>query len=223
MSSDPYYGRSEISNSDLTAFKLKLYPKLDFVKPKARRQAFRLGTLVDALVTEPKKVNHYRLTVGDEQYTKEEFRWGLKRLGALRSHAEKDRFLDFVLKNADGQRWFCNPSQKFTYECFDFELPTRCKFDWWLGTFGGDLKTTTATTQEQFENCIDFFDWDRSRSFYMDLVNAINPLHGNQDFIYAVSKTTQRVFFRKIVRGDELYTRGREKYLDLAFRLWCIL
>ena len=217
---DPYYSRSEVSNSDLTSLKYQLYPQLDFVKPKDKKKAFHLGTLVDGLVTEPKNCNHFRLTVGDEQYTKEEWAWGKKQLDKLRRAAQKDAFLDYVLKNAVGQKVFANPSQHFDVGCYSFSLPTRCKFDWHLGLFGGDLKTTVATTQDQFERCIDYFEWDRSRAFYMDLTHSLDPSMGNQDFIYAVSKTANKVFFKKIIRGDETYNRGREKYEELAFKYY---
>ena len=217
---DPYYSRSEVSNSDLTSLKLKLYPQLDFVKPKDKKKAFHLGTLVDGLVTEPKNCNHFRYLVGEEQYTKQEWEWGKKQLEKLRRAAQKDAFLDYVLKNAVGQKVFTNPSQHFDVGCYSFDLPTRCKFDWHLGLFGGDLKTTVATTYDQFLNCIDYFEWDRSRAFYMDLTHSLDPSMGNQDFIYAVSKTANKVFYKKIVRGDELYERGREKYLELAFKYW---
>lgn len=217
---DPYYSRSEVSNSDLTSLKYQLYPQLDFVKPKDKKKAFHLGTLVDGLVTEPKNCNHFRYTVGDEQYTKEEWAWGKKQLDKLRKAAQKDAFLDYVLNNAVGQKVFANPSQHFDVGCYSFDLPTRCKFDWHLGLFGGDLKTTVATTQDQFERCIDYFEWDRSRAFYMDLTHSLDPSMGNQDFIYAVSKTANKVFFKKIIRGDEIYTRGREKYEELAFKYY---
>lgn len=217
---DPYYSRSEVSNSDLTSLKYQLHPQLNFVKENDRKKAFHLGTLVDCLVTEPSKANHFRHTVDDEQYTESEWKWGKSQLEKLRKSANKDPFLAFVLNNAQGQKSFINPCQHFDVGCYSFDLPTRCKFDWWLGSFGGDLKTTTATTQDQFENAIDFFDWDRSRAWYMDLTHSINPVMGNQDFIYAVSKTANKVFFKKIIRGDETYERGREKYLELAFKYW---
>ena len=217
---DPYYSRSEVSNSDLTSLKLQLHPQLDFVKPKDKKKAFHLGTLVDGLVTEPKNCNHFRYLVGDEKYTKEEWEWGKKQLEKLRKASTKDQFLAFVLANAVGQKVFSNQSQHFDVGCYSFSLPTRCKFDWHLGLFGGDLKTVTATTQDQFEAAVDFFDWDRSRAFYMDLTHSIDPRLGNQDFIYAVSKTTNKVFFKKIIRDDETYLRGKEKYLELAFKYW---
>lgn len=222
MSHDPYYSRSEISNSDLTSLKYKIYPQLNFLKPKDRIKAFHLGTLVDCLITEPEKANHYRMMVDDEKYTSSEWKWGLKMRNALFEHAKKDHFLDFVLKNSKDQSWFYNPAMEIEYECFNFNIAARCKFDWWLGTFGGDLKTTAAVSQSQFESEIDFVDWDRSRAYYMDVVHSINPLWGNQDFIFAISKKNHKVFFKKIIRGDETYLRGKEKYMSLAFKYWSL-
>ncbi len=48
------------------------------------------------------------------------------------------------------------------------------KWDWWLSSFnfGGDLKTTFAESQTQFDEAIDFFDWDRSRAWYMDIAGS---------------------------------------------------
>lgn len=223
MNPDPYYSRSEVSNSDLTALKYQLYPQLNFVSDKTRQKAFHLGTLVDCFVTEPARANHYRRTVGDEPYTAEEWAWGRKMLAGLRKAAGKDKFLSYVLANAETQRWFTNPCQHFEYECFQFNLPTRCKWDWWLGEFGGDLKTTVATTQEQFLNCIDYFDWDRSRVFYCELTHSLNPAWGNRDFIYGISKTNFKVFGCKIERGDEIWERGKKKMLDLAFKMWTLI
>jgi hypothetical protein len=217
---DPYYSRSEVSNSDLTSLKYQLHPQLNFIKDKDRQKAFRMGSLVDGLVTEPKTCNHFRLTVGEEQYTKEEWEWGKKMLNALRKQANKDKFLDYVLKNAETQKAFINPSQHFDVGCYSFDLPTRCRFDWWLGTFGGDLKTTSATSYDQFLSEVDFVEWNRSRAWYMDLTKSINPMYGNQDFIYAVSKKNFKVFFLKIIRGDEVYLRGKELYEDLAFKMY---
>ena len=53
---DTYYLRSEVSNSDLTALKELLYPRLQFGN---REEAFRFGNLVDAIITEPARVNYY--------------------------------------------------------------------------------------------------------------------------------------------------------------------
>lgn len=215
MSNENYYSRSEVSNSDLTELKNILHPRMQFGDKEA---AFRFGTLVDALITEPQKVDYYRLTVDDVVYSEDEFRHGQELQKALRTEAKNDAFLAAVLSNADTQRCMVNKAQQFTYCEFPFSLDTRCKWDWWLASakFGGDLKTTSASSQAEFEEAVDFFDWDRSRAWYMDIAGS------DKDFIYAISKKNCRIFKKFITRGDEVYTRGRQKYEELAFQYWCL-
>lgn len=217
MSSNPdtYYNRSEVSNSDLTELKNILHPHLQYGDKEA---AFRFGSLVDAIITEPNRVDYYQLTVDDEQYTDDEFLHAQEMQKALRMEARKDAFLAKVLELADTQRFMVNKSQSFTYCGFPFALDTRCKWDWWMPAigFGGDLKTTFASSQQQFDEAVDFFDWDRSRAWYMDIANS------DKDFIYAISKKNCMVFKKFITRGDEVYNRGREKYEELAFQYWCL-
>ena len=210
---DAYYQRPEVSNSDLTELKNILHPRMQSGDKEA---AFRFGTLVDAIITEPSRVDYYRLTVDGEQYGEEEFRHALEMQKALRNEARHDAFLAKVLDCAETQRYMVNKGQRFTYCDFSFALDTRCKWDWWLGCFGGDLKTTFAASRQQFEEAVDFFDWDRSRAWYMDIAGA------DMDFIYAVSKNNCKVFKKFISRGDEVYNRGREKYEELAFQYWCL-
>ena len=61
---DAYYSCTEVSNSDLTALKNLLHPVP--MPPGVKERAFRFGTLVDAIITEPERVNYYQLTVDDE-------------------------------------------------------------------------------------------------------------------------------------------------------------
>ena len=211
---DLYYGRPEVSNSDLTELKNILHPRLQF---SDREAAFRFGSLVDAIITEPSRVNYYRLTVDDVQYTEDEFRHAREMYHALRLESRRDSFLSKVLDDACTQCCMINRNQQFEYGGLRFALDTRCKWDWWLAAFhfGGDLKTTFAATQAEFDDAVYFFDWDRSRVWYMDIA------HSHRDFIYAISKKNCKIFKKFIERGDELYTRGREKYEELAFQYWC--
>ena len=213
--SDNYYERGEVSNSDLTELKDLLHPRPQFGD---REAAFRFGSLVDALITEPARVNFYRRTVDDVEYPEWEFRKGLFLRDSLRREAGRDKFLAQVLELADTQTVMVNEGQVFDYCGFYFLLDTRCKWDWFMKDygFGGDLKTTFASTQQEFEQAVDFFDWDRSRAWYMDIAGS------DRDFIYAISKKTGQVFKKFINRGDEVYNRGREKYLELAFQYWCL-
>lgn len=179
---DAYYSRTEVSNSDLTALKNLLHPVP--MPPGVKEAAFRFGNLVDAIITEPERVNYYQLTVDDEQYTDDEFRHAKEMYRSLRMTARHDPFLAKVLAEAETQRFMVNQAQQFEYGGFPFTLDTRCKWDWWLDLykFGGDLKTCSAATQKEFDDAVDFFDWDRSRAWYMDIA------HSDCDFIYAISK-----------------------------------
>lgn len=211
-----YYDRPEVSNSDLTQLQNLLHPRLQYGD---REAAFRFGSLVDALVTEPNRVNRYRFTVDDVQYTEDEFEHATLMLRALRSEARRDAFLAKVLETADTQRCMFNKRQQFQYGGFSFSLDTRCKWDWFLTPygFGGDLKTTFASTQKEFDEAVDFFDWDRSRAWYMDIARS------DRDFIYGISKKNGCVFKKFINRDDAIYKRGREKYEELAFQYWCLI
>ena len=215
MNPDAYYGRPEVSNSDLNELKNLLHPKLQFGD---RQKAFRFGTLVDAVITEPERVNWYRRTVDGEPYTDDEMQAARAMRDSLSKEALRDPFLGTVLRTASCQQVSVRKGQEFGYGGFRFRLDTRCKWDWFFPCFGfgGDLKTTFAETQAQFEEAVDFFDWDRSRAWYMDIVGT------GRDFIYAVSKKNFRVFRKFIRRGDGVYERGREKYEELAFGYWCL-
>lgn len=211
-----YYSRPEVSNSDLTQLKNLLHPRLQYGD---REAAFRFGSLVDALVTEPNRVNRYRFTVDDVQYSEDEFEHATQMLRSLRSEARRDAFLAKVLETADTQRCMFNKRRQFQYGGFSFSLDTRCKWDWFLTPygFGGDLKTTFASTQKEFDEAVDFFDWDRSRAWYMDVARS------DRDFIYGISKKNGCVFKKFINRDDAIYKRGREKYEELAFQYWCLI
>lgn len=215
MSNPNYYERSEVSNSDLTSLKNLLHPRLQYGD---RETAFRFGSLVDAIITEPERVDYYMHTVDDVQYTEDEFRHAREMNRSLRCEARQDAFLAKVLETAETQRCMYNRRQVFTYGGFTFYLDTRCKWDWFLSpfNFGGDLKTTFAATQKEFEEAVDFFDWDRSRAWYMDIAQS------ERDFIYAISKRNCCVFKKFIKRDDPIYQRGREKYEELAFQYWCL-
>lgn len=208
-----YYSRPEVSNSDLTALKDLMHPRPVFGD---RETAFRFGSIVDAIITEPGRVDFLRIEIDGKPVDTDEFLHAREMQRALRAEARRDAFLAKVLETAATQCCMVNHGQQFQNGGFNFSLDTRCKWDWWLDAphFGGDLKTTAAATQAEFNDAVDFFDWDRSRAWYMDIANS------NKDFIYAISKINCNIFKLFINRGDAIYTRGREKYEDLAFKYW---
>lgn len=212
---DSYYSRSEVSNSDLTALKEIMHPRSQLGD---KEQAFRFGSLVDAIITEPHRVDFIQYKVDDTQYSEDEFLHAKEMKRALQYEAKKDPFLAKILELSQTQIFMVNKGQQFTYCDFPFQLNTRCKWDWYMPTlnFGGDLKTTFATSQAIFDDAIDFFDWDRSRAWYMDIA------HSDKDFIYAISKKNFKVFKKFITRNDSIYNKGKEKYEELAFSYWCL-
>lgn len=212
---DTYYNRTEVSNSDLTELKNMLYPRLQYGD---KEKIFAFGSLVDALVTEPARVNRFQLTVDDVKYTEDDFRLAMEMQKSLVRESRRDEFLAYVLNNSDTQKFMVR-EREFEYCGLSYTLPTRCKWDWWLPKvgFGGDLKTTFAVSQSQFDEAVDFFDWDRSRAWYMDIAGS------SRDFIYAVSKKNCKVFKKFIERGDRIYSLGREKYDELAFKYYLFI
>lgn len=213
---DPYYNRSEVSNSDLTELKNLLYPRTQYGD---KEKAFKFGSLLDAMITEPDKVRYDKLMVDDVQYSREDWDLAEAMKKSLHMEARKDPFLKHVLDMSETQKFSIRKDQKFDYCGFEYTLDTRCKWDWWLPHmgFGGDLKSTASETQKQFDEAFDFFDWDRSRAWYMDIESS------NKDFIYAISKKNCKVFKKFITRGDTSYQRGKEKYDELAFKWWQLI
>lgn len=212
---DTYYQRPEVSNSDLTELKNLLYPRTQYGD---KEKAFRFGTLLDAMLTEPDRVRYDKRMVDDVVYSGEDWQLAESMKSAIRREAKRDPLIRFALEHSDKQRFMVNKAQEFQYGDFTYTLDTRCKWDFWFPTlgYGGDLKTTFASTEKQFLEAVDFFDWDRSRAWYMDIAGS------DQDFIVAVSKKNQQVFKKFIRRGDPVYQRGKEKYEDLAFKWWML-
>lgn len=124
-----YFGRGEVSNSDLTALKERLHPRPTFGD---RESAFRFGSIVDAIITEPERVDFLNRTIDGAPVDEDEFLHAREMQRALRTEARKDAFLSKVLELADTQAVMVNKAQQFTNGGFTFTLDTRCKWDWWL-------------------------------------------------------------------------------------------
>ncbi len=204
---DPYYDRPEVSNSDLSWLKGQLYP-IDMPDPI---EAYKFGTLIDNMLTEPHKVNYSLRTCDGEPYTEEIFETANKmRLAFL-----KDDFCRHLVENSTPQKVMVK-IQKFETDGFQYTLPVRCKWDIWMQIFGwgGDIKSTTATTQKQFIDAIYHFDYDRQRAFYMTIAES------KQDVLIGISKKNFKVFKVPIKRDDEMFKSGMEKVNELTFKWW---
>ncbi|MCM1170293.1 MAG: PD-(D/E)XK nuclease-like domain-containing protein [Bacteroides sp.] len=207
---DAYYSRAEVSNSDLSWLKRQLHPADRYVEPV---DAYRFGRLIDYMLTEPDKVDYLYRTAGGEAYSESE--WALAE--DMKRAFLGVEFCRMLRDTCQGQE-VMTATLPVTVAGVEFTLPVRCKYDFWslrLG-WGGDLKSTTAETQAQFEQAAEYFDYDRQRAWYMDISGA------QRDVLIAVSKKNLKVFQIPITRDSALYKSGKRKYTELAWR-WCAL
>ena len=204
---DAYFDRSEVSNSDLSWLKRQLYP-IEMPDPT---EAYKFGNLIDAMLTEPHKVNYTSYQCDGEQHTPEDF----ERADQMRKAFLKDDFCRNLVENSTPQK-VMTKVQEFEANGFQYSLPVRCKWDIFMDSFGwgGDIKSTTATTQKQFVDAIYHFDYDRQRAFYMTIAGS------KQDVLIGISKKNFKVFKVPIKRTDDLFKSGMEKVNELTFEWW---
>lgn len=207
---DPYYDRNEVSNSDLSWLNSYWKPEMDEV---VKQKAYKFGSLIDAIITEPATVDYFKFKVSEVQYSQEDFEKAIE----MKKAYMRDPLAKHILSQSETQKVMVI-NRTFNYDEVDFSLNVRCKWDLWMESlkWGGDLKSTTATTQKQFEEAVRYFDYDRQRAWYMDIAGS------DQDVLIGVSKVNHKVFKVPIRRGDELYNSGFKKYNALAFKWWAL-
>lgn len=205
---DQYYGRTEVSNSDLGWLDKYFLPTSQVYDINA---AYRFGNLIDAMITEPHRCNHYSYKVDDEPFTKAEWEQAYRMLEAFRN----DPICKHYESMATGQN-VMSREMEFNHAGLTFTMPVRCKWDLWMPPVrhGADIKSTTATTQKGFEQSLQYFNYDRQRAFYMDIAGA------DRDLLIGISKINFRIFKVPIIRGDATYESGKEKYTAAAFKYW---
>jgi hypothetical protein len=206
-----YRGFPAVSNSDLTWLEKYWMPSNQIIDLE---KAYANGTLIDAMITEPHKVNYFKLKVEGEQYdySQDEF----ERAKEMKKAFYKDAFCASFVKQCKFQHISYNPAFPINYNGFDFTLPAKCKWDLFRPDIdlSGDIKSTACTTQKQVEEAVRYFAYDRSRAWYMDLENR------NNDILIFISKVNFKIFKVPIKRGDAIYRDGKEKYQELAFKYW---
>lgn len=207
MNPDSYYNRKEVSNSDLSWLKKQLFPTY---MPDPT-EAYKFGNLLDAMLTEPDRVDFLQRTCDSDRFTKETFDQALEMKRAFL----RDETAKVLIEKADTQK-IMSTRMKLNFQGISFSLNVRCKWDIWRGdlNWGGDIKSTAATTQKGFEDAVRYFDYDRQRAWYMDIAGS------KQDVLIAISKVNFKVFKVCINRESELYKEGKAKYNELAFRWW---
>jgi hypothetical protein len=209
---DTYYNRPEVSNSDLTALYKYLYPDFISYDPEV---AFKFGNLIDYMITEPQKVNYFTRMI--EGYPDPFFPEDFKRAEEMKKSAKNDAQVNQLLQLSTFQKVFVG-DVNLKYGNIDFSLRMRCKYDMFMNIlgWGADIKSTAATTMNQFIDACYHFDYDRSRVVYMLLSGS------EKDMIIGISKKNYQVFKIPIVRGDAFWNSGMEKLTDIAFKYWML-
>ncbi|MDR1884266.1 MAG: PD-(D/E)XK nuclease-like domain-containing protein [Prevotella sp.] len=202
---DPYYSLPDVSNSDLSWLKQQLQPR-DMPDPT---NAYRFGSLIDAMITEPLRVNYFNRTLDDDQFPVEEF----KLAEDMKRAFWNDDFCRLIASGADGQK-VMRTREAFDYNGFEFHLCVRCKWDLWHESWGwgGDIKSTACETQKQFEEAARYFDYDRQRAWYMMIANS------RRDVLLGISKKNLKIFRINITRDSSFFKDGFAKYNELAFK-----
>lgn len=207
---DPYYFREEVSNSDLS--QLEKYWQPDDIIYDLEK-AYRFGTLIDCMITEPHKVNYFKLTCGSYFYSKEEF----KLAEEMKVAFYRDPFCKLMAEHSEYQKVSIRHAFPIEYYGVRFHLNVRCKWDLYAKPkldMSGDIKSTMATTQSQFEAACHHFKYFRQRAWYMDIEEV------DSDMLIGISKVNKKVFKIPIKRGDAKYNEGRLQYQELAFKWW---
>ncbi|HET6255821.1 MAG TPA: hypothetical protein VFE32_17220 [Puia sp.] len=205
---DPYYGRPEVSNSDLSDLKRYWEPEILRYDKEA---AYRFGTLIDCMITEPHKVNYFRYTCAGNQYTRGDFELAEE----MKKAFYRVPFCKLLAQNSEFQKVSIRRGFPVEYAGVRFLLDVRCKWDLFAMPklqISGDIKSTTAETQKQFEEACHYFEYFRQRAWYMDIEGV------DRDMLIGISKKNCRVFQVPIRRGDANYQEGKAQYQDLAFK-----
>ncbi len=205
---DEYYSRSECSNSDLSELNKILNPEIysfDYT------EALRFGSLLDAMITEPERINVYKRSLDNEIYLQSDF----DKAKAMKMAFFKDTTCASFFKLASCQHISVGVVEH-EYNNFKFKMACRAKWDLWMPSlkFGADIKTTTATTQKQFEEACEHFKYFRSRVWYAKLENT------KQDMLIGISKVNHKIFKVPMRHGDKNWEKGLQQANDLAFNYW---
>ncbi len=219
INADNYRSFPAIANSDLSWLEKKSMPKEQVIDCE---QAFKMGTLIDCMITEPHRVDFYKFRVDDVQYAKTDFDLCKKMKAAFM----KDKVCLDMIKDCSFQHISYQPEFVVEHEGVKFSIPAKAKWDLKkkLFRFGGDIKSTAATTFDQCLAAVGYFNYDRSRAWYMDL-------EGHQmDYLIFISKKNFKIFIIPVCSIDygtaatpgqqaayNLYKTGKAKYQKLAF------
>lgn len=177
-----------------------------------KQKAFAFGSLVHAAILQFERLDILKNTLDGDPVDPVDIVAAMKMRVAFFSNDFCKSFRNSCRTEVE----MYNRNTRFEFHGTKFAIDTKRKYDFWYdaGTFGGDIKTTSAETREEFMDAIDMFDYDRGRVFYAAGSGA------QRDIIIGISKINYEIFLVPMNKGCKLWTKGEEKLAELAYRYW---
>lgn len=206
ITDEEYFALPHASNSSMReAHKLFMANEKGEFDPT---RAYRFGSAFDALSTAPGELSLVDMT--DKE---------VSLLMPMRRKLELNGIYRSLFKDQPTQVVFVRDDLPVKIDGVERKIPARCKFDVWNErfNFGGDLKSTTAKTAEQFYAAFKHFQYHAQAAWYMDVTKT------DRFVVIGVPKETDLKYAAQVIqvkRDDDLYNQGRAIYTRNARSWW---
>lgn len=214
LTTEEYFSLPYASNSGIKeASKLMAGRDVGY-DPGSRALIF--GSALDALLTDPTLMDSLILEEGEK-----------KLLFPMLRSVNNNNIFNVLLRPEDDtvpvkkrtrttQAVWVESHLPIQFDGMEVTIPAKCKYDYWNQKlyFGGDLKTTEARDQANFESAAKWFGYNQQAAWYMDITQS------DRFIIIGVSKWNFKTFMITFKRDDEGYLEGKRKYTQCASEWW---
>lgn len=205
-----------VSNSQLGALKDAMF---GVAQRENLQDIFDFGNLVDAMVTEPDKLDLESNTMTDQDRVVLFEQEKIEQAKLMHEAVVSDPLFDLLIQTSKPQYVVLRKAHRIEWDGNVFYLPMRMKADLYKPRdLVIDLKTTACETQKQFVASLTHLNYDRQGALYIDLAHVDRILY------VGVSKTKNKktnkhdVFKYMITRDSEMYKSGLAKYSWLGWK-----
>ena len=199
VSSNGYFDREELSNSQLSTYKSLLEGHVGINYSK---DALLLGSVVDAVLTASEMPNDIPIEV-------------MELAEAMAASFMANKANKNIVDTWSSQVAFVSDIE-YHYGCETGIVTGRCLTDFYNERFKiiADLKTTSASTDKEWDKAVVEFAYYRQAAWYMNITKS------DTFVLLAVSKHKPHNLFKTVIkRGDELYNNGFKEYSAICHYL----
>jgi hypothetical protein len=207
--------------------------KLTWLKQALRGNTFDqsesyliFGDLVDAMLTEPAKVDHidrsFVYNGNVVKFNKIIFQTAKNMTESCLDYMDKMNMTTLFEKSYK-QHVVCREKVEIVVDDeISFLMNMKCKYDIHIpNIIGIDFKTTQAKTWKQFYDACKWMEYDRSRYFYSNVSGTKN------DWIVGISKHPPHRIFHvdsnfKYYNDDTFLNSGKECFLNIIAKWYCL-